>query len=504
MRARGSGPSTRLERSLAATAAAVLVASLGACTDVEDQLSVMFYDEAPATAVLPGEDAAQTALTLSAALVESADAAVVATEETAGALADVSAETGLPLLIGTDQAVAEEIERLGADAVVTAAGTDLSGLGDDLEAIEIDPGSDDEAGAVPEVSADEEPTTASMLLDPEQGGLAQTVARTHAEAAGGTVADVPGGDPRATGETVAAAREAGGQDPSTGVLAVGESFGGTEQFTRNLATAVTAPELPGGGQQAFPHRRMIAAYGSPGTPSLGILGEQPLDETIERVQGLAADYEDLSEVPVIPAMEIITTVAAVEPGPDGDHSQELDPQLIREWVDAAGEAGIYVVLDLQPGTTDFLTQAQLYEDVLTEPHVGLALDPEWRLEPGQKHMEQIGSVPAEEVNETARWLAELTTENNLPQKVFILHQFNQGMISDRQDVDASHPELAMVLHADGNGTPEDKLGTWNALQQDLPGGIRMAWKNFYDEDTPTFTPEQTFDLESRPWFVSYQ
>lgn len=481
---------------------AALAVTLGACTEVEDQLSVLFYDQAPASAVLPGDDPSQTALALSSAIVESADGAVVATEETAAALAEVSAETGLPLLIGTDQAVTEEIERLGAHTVVTAADTDLSSLGDDLEIVEIDP--DDGAGDVPDVSVDEEPTTASMLLDPDQDGLAQAVARAHIEAAGGTVAEVPGGDPRATGETVAAAKDAAGQDPSTGVLAVGQSFGETEQFTQNLTTAVTAPELPGGGQEAFPHRRMIAAYGSPGTPSLGILGEQPLDETIDRVEGLAADYEEHSDVPVIPAMEIITTVASSEPGPDGDHSQELDPELIRQWVDAAGEAGVYVVLDLQPGTTDFLTQARLYEDVLKEPHVGLALDPEWRLEPGQKHMEQIGSVTAEEVNETARWLAELTAENNLPQKVFVLHQFNLGMISDRQDVDTTHPELAMVLHADGNGTPEDKMGTWNALQQDLPGGIRMAWKNFYDEDTPTFTPEQTYDIEPRPWFVSYQ
>ena len=40
---------------------------------------------------------------------------------------------------------------------------------------------------------------------------------------------------------------------------------------------------------------------------------------------------------------------------------------------------MYVVLDLQPGRTDFLTQAKRYEPLLALPHVGLALDPEWRL-----------------------------------------------------------------------------------------------------------------------------
>ena len=32
----------------------------------------------------------------------------------------------------------------------------------------------------------------------------------------------------------------------------------------------------------------------------------------------------------------------------------------------------------------------------------------------------------------------------------------------------------------------------------------MAWKNFYDEDTPMYTPQQTYALDPKPWFVSYQ
>ena len=43
------------------------------------------------------------------------------------------------------------------------------------------------------------------------------------------------------------------------------------------------------------------------------------------------------------------------------------------------------------------------------------------------------------------------------------------------------------------------------LRQGLDPNFFMAWKNFIDEDFPTFTPEQTYqDVEPRPWFVSYQ
>ena len=503
-----STPFTR--RSFVGLVAAGLVGAATACTndgtpDGDQQVVVSFLDEPGATAVLPAGNPAEIALTLSAAIFETAHVAVVATEDTAEALAPLATTAQLPLLIGTDQAVADELSRLGAATIVTADGTDLTELGEDLEILDVDPAAEDAAGPLPEVSIDETPTTAALLLDPDQElALDAVVARALVEAAGGTVTEVPGGDPRISGDTITAAQDAAGADPASGVFALGDSFGDAEQVIARLTAAMTVPQLPGGGQIAFPHRRMIAAYGTPGSASLGILGEQDLPATIERVQQLVADYEPHSDTPVVPAFEVITTIASSEQGGDGDYSSELSVETLREWVDGAGEAGVYVVLDLQPGTTDFLTQAKLYEELLLQPHVGLALDPEWRLKPGQRHMAQIGSVTAAEVNEVITWLADLTAENSLPQKVLILHQFRLSMITDRQDLDTSREELAITLHADGNGAPGDKLATWNTLQTDLPEGIFMAWKNFYDEDSPTFTPEETYAVEPRPWFVSYQ
>lgn len=283
-----------------------------------------------------------------------------------------------------------------------------------------------------------------------------------------------------------------------------ENEGDEESEGKDQEEEEAAPELPGGGDVVFPDRRMVALYGSPDIPELGILGEGSLDEAIEHVQDYAEQYEQLSEEPVIPAFEIITTVASTEPGPDGDYTNEIDPEIIELWVEAAAEEGIYVVLDLQPGQRHFQEQAEIYEDLLREPHVGLALDPEWRLSEGQQHMEQVGSVSAEEINETAAWLAEITREEELPQKVFMVHQFKEAMIQDREDIDASHEELAVVLHADGHGSPDLKREVYEVLQRDLPEDIWMAWKNFYDEDSPTFSPEETYDVDPQPWFVSYQ
>ena len=264
------------------------------------------------------------------------------------------------------------------------------------------------------------------------------------------------------------------------------------------------PELIGGGTELFPDKRFIALYGHPTYPELGALGEQGPEEAVERAKDLAEYYEKHTDAEIIPSFEIIVTMASAAPGNDGNYSAVVDFDDLDPYIEAAEEHDVYVVLDLQPGHNDFLSQAKLFEDYLKEPNVGLALDPEWRLAPGQVHMQQIGSVDAAEINETTEWLAELTAEHELPQKMVILHQFQLAMIQNREEINTDHSELAIVLHADGHGTAEQKLDTWEALQRDLPDDIYMAWKNFYRQDNPMFSPKETFDVEPKPWFVSYQ
>jgi len=264
--------------------------------------------------------------------------------------------------------------------------------------------------------------------------------------------------------------------------------------------------LPGGGQLVFPGRTLVALYGTPGTAALGVLGEQGLDASIARARQHAARYDKLVDGPVVPTFEIIATVASSVAGPDGNYSTEIDPATLRPWVVAAERAGLYVVLDLQPGRADFLTQAKQYQSLLQLPNVGLALDPEWRLGPGELPLQQIGSVGIDEINRVADWLASLTRSKLLPQKLLVLHQFRVSMIQGRDRLDTSHPELAVVLHADGQGTQGNKQATWRTLHQDLPGGqLFWGWKNFYDEDHPMLTPEQTVaQVNPRPNLISYQ
>ncbi|MHA6525821.1 hypothetical protein [Tessaracoccus sp. G1721] len=408
--------------------------------------------------------------------------------ETAAATA---ADWGLPLFLAGPE-LAAELDRLQTRTVISyGAGGDFG----DREVLQLPSGP-------PTMSPDGVPATAepaATLALRLSGSSVGPSTASILSAAGIELGEVTYDDPRATAESVALVKGATG-----GVLGVG-AFGDTARFAARVEAARTLAELPGGGVAPFPGRMMVALYGHPSGGTLGLLGEQGPAESVTRVQTIAAQYQAFSDVPVIGAFEIITTVASASSGADGDYSYETPVEQLLPYIEAAEAAGIYCVLDLQPGHTDFLTQAKRYEELLKRPTVGLALDPEWRLKPGQRHMTIIGQVTVEEVNATGAWLADLVAANGLPPKVLILHQFQQRMIVGRERLDTTRDEIQYLVHADGHGNAPLKQETWRNLKEGLPADVWLGWKNFIDEDSPTMTPQETMqDVEPRPNFVSYQ
>ncbi|MCZ2815015.1 cell wall-binding repeat-containing protein [Modestobacter sp. VKM Ac-2984] len=352
-------------------------------------------------------------------------------------------------------------------------------------------------GELPEVQR-AEPLEDVVVL---ASGGAQSLAGIATARAAGAEVLLTGGmtDPRGSAAVV----ERLAAEPT--VVVLGADLAGAPGIDWKLDTAATGTQLPGGGQLLFPGRLLVALYGTPGTGALGLLGEQDLPGAIQRAQEYAAQYAPLVEAPVVPAFEIIATVASAEAGPDGNYSTEIDPETFRPWIEAAAEAGVYVVLDLQPGRTDFLTQAKQYQSLLEYPHVGLALDPEWRLDPGEVHLRQIGQVGVDEVNQVVTWLADLTRENDLPQKLLVLHQFQVRMIIDRERLDTTRDELAIMVHVDGQGSQPAKQDTWEVLHRDAPAPLYWGWKNFIDEDVPMISPEETIEtVQPTPELVTYQ
>jgi hypothetical protein len=376
--------------------------------------------------------------------------------------------------------------------LVALVGAIRSGAGVSLgTTVEADP-----EAAVPIVTLGTGSSGALWLVDADRPDLG-FIAAAAASGSKGKMLVVDGEDLRRLTPLAMAVRQSP-KDPDT-VYLLGEI---TEDADWQLDLLLHGPEVPGGGFLMVPGKRMVALYGNPLTSSLGPLGDQGPLESIERLRPIAAPYEaDGSQV--LLTFEIITTMASSGAGADGNFSAEMDFEVIEPWIEVARDNDMYVLLDLQPGYTDFLTQAQRYADLLRDPHVGLALDPEWRLKPGEVHLEQIGSVTAAEVNEVMEWLAALVREHNLPQKVLLIHQFDPIMLPDRELIEIP-PELAVVIQMDGHGTIELKMASWNRLTAGDGARFWWGWKNFYDEDLPTPTPEQVLELDPVTVYISYQ
>ncbi len=356
------------------------------------------------------------------------------------------------------------------------------------------------AAGLPATAAPKSLSRVAVLLRAAGAGSAGAAVTATARAAGASVIDVAGDDPRADPAAVSALARL---HPAA-VVAVGAQFGPSSRLAARIAVAVAGHQLPGGGQVLFPGHRLVALYGHPGDPALGVLGRQGLAAAIARAKAMAAPYRSLSKVPVVPAFEIIATVAEGSPGPDHSYSAATPVSELLPWVRQATADGLYVVLDLQPGRASLLAQAQQYQALLKMPDVGLALDPEWKLRAGQRPLKQIGHVDVTEVNSVISWLAALTARYKLPQKLLVIHQFQLAMITGESSLDTSHDDLAIVIHMDGQGTPTVKQDTWNAVTAAAPRGVFFGWKNFLVMDHPMLTPGQTMTKAPVPVMISYQ
>lgn len=255
-------------------------------------------------------------------------------------------------------------------------------------------------------------------------------------------------------------------------------------------------------EKVFDDQRVIAYYGNHLTPLLGVLGETGPEAAVGRVQRAAARF-DAPDKKARGGFEMIVTVAQRSAGRDGNYSHPSNLNDVSRWIDIAAANGLYVILDIQPGRSDFLTESRRYEELLKRPNVHLALDPEWRMKPWQRPGQLVGQVSAAEVNQVGTWLSNLVIENDLPEKMFILHQFQTRMITER-DTLIDHPGLATVIHADGFGGRAIKQATYGIIKVDPP--FYNGFKLFIDEDTRIYQPAEVLQFSPNPVpdLVTYQ
>ena len=260
-------------------------------------------------------------------------------------------------------------------------------------------------------------------------------------------------------------------------------------------------ELPRGGTRIFPDQRVVAFAGTPGVPALGALGSGSLETAVRRLRRQARPYHRRGR-PILPALDLIATICSAGPGEDGKFRYRRPLRIVERHLRAARRARALLLIHIQPGRSTFMEELRPYRRFLSEPDVGVALDPEWRMGPGQRPGKVIGSADADEINAVSAYLDRIVTRHALPQKLLVAHQFTPNMIRRRARV-RQRPGVAVTISVDGVGSRRLKEGTYRRLAR-AGDGLYDGFKLFYEEDGRVMTPAQVLRLRPEPDFVVYE
>jgi hypothetical protein len=262
-------------------------------------------------------------------------------------------------------------------------------------------------------------------------------------------------------------------------------------------TTAPPPELPGGGRRLFPRYRVVGFYG---TQSIDALGAGPPEVVGRRLLGVARAYATPAH-PVLPMFELIATVAHPFPTTSGLYRSHQHDEIVQQYLTAVRQIDGILVLDVQPGRADFVDDLRHWERYLRQPDVGVALDPEFSMGPGQVPGRHLGSTDAAAINRASSYVAGIVRRHRLPQKLFMIHQFRDSMIGDKARI-VTRPGLAMTWNADGFGVRSAKLEDYRSYTRDRR--FHPGLKLFYVNDVDLMTPREVLRLQPTPRVINYQ
>ena len=249
--------------------------------------------------------------------------------------------------------------------------------------------------------------------------------------------------------------------------------------------------------------QIVAFYGYPGVPGLGVLGEAGPDTTAERTRAYAAQFDAANgAIGVIGAFHLIAAVAQASATADGSWLVRMPSALIEEWIAAAERNDFLVILDIQMGHSTVDTELAYVLPYLSNPRVHLALDPEWAMPPGVAPGAIIGGMDASAINRAQSLMSDYIAAHGLANRMLMVHQFVPQMIRDKPQL-TWYPGVDLLIDTDGFGYPRQKIDNYNryiAADGAPFGGMKL----FFDEDIGLMSPADVNALVPQPSFIVYQ
>ena len=258
----------------------------------------------------------------------------------------------------------------------------------------------------------------------------------------------------------------------------------------------------------LPFSRIIAYYGNLYSTKMGVLGEYPEAEMLQKLQAEVEKWQIADPgTPVIPALHYIAVVAQGSPGDSGKYRLRMPGTEIDKILAMAAKIDGIVFLDIQVGFSTVETEIPLLEKYLKMPQVHLAIDPEFSMKTGIRPGKVVGTVDASDINFASNYLANLVRENNLPPKILVVHRYTQKMVTNYQQI-KTLPEVQVVMNMDGWGVEAKKLNTYQQFIYKEPvqfTGFKLFYKNdIKNPGTVLMSPEKLLKLTPRPIYIQYQ
>lgn len=247
----------------------------------------------------------------------------------------------------------------------------------------------------------------------------------------------------------------------------------------------------------------VGFCGGPGAPALGRMTGN-LDAAGDQLRQQLSAYP---AQPAQPVVELIATRVHSTPGADGRYRTRETDRTIQSYLGQARRLNGMLLLNIQPGEADFPGEVRAYERWLTEPDVGIALDPEWATDPGVVPGTKYGHVDGTVLDQVSAYLSGLVAQHGLPPKVLAYHQVAASVVTNEGAL-RPHEGVIPIKVVDGIGAPGSKISTWNVVMKDKPGHVQAGFKLFYDEDTRKggrlMSPAEVMALRPTPTYVVYE
>jgi hypothetical protein len=279
---------------------------------------------------------------------------------------------------------------------------------------------------------------------------------------------------------------------------------GVEAAAVPAPKAAPASELPRGGRTLFPKYRLVGFCGTPGAPNLGKL-DGNLDAKAKTIEGYATKYAD-GRTP-LPVFELIAVVVQGAPGKDGMWRRRVEDSVVDQYLEAARKAKALLLLDIQPGQSDFATELRTFERWLREPDVGVALDPEWSVKKKQTPGKVYGHTTGDVIDDVAEYLSGIVEANDLPEKPLVFHELAPFIVSNEEAV-KQHHGVVVIKSVDGLGPKGAKITSYGAVTKHTTKGVHVGFKLFFEEDTAggrqIMSPPEVLKLRPQPEYVMYE